>query len=199
MNENLILAQIPLSLPLPDGLHPVLVILTGLPGSGKTHLARALCRAAEAKDCPLTLIGSDPLRALLFETASYTTEENRQVYQGANRLIRRLLIEQRHVLYDAVNLSEHRRQNLRLLALDANARPLTIQTTADPAVIHRRLAERQNSGHQPGDSEADWEVYLKLAKRAERIQHQHVQVDTTQDIGPTLLQIVARIKELAAS
>lgn len=181
-----------LSDPVAEGCRPVLVIMSGLPGSGKTFLARRLCERF-----PLTLVGVDPLRAALFDTPRYTPGENEKVYRLANDLIWRLLRERRHVLYDAVNLSEARRRDLRLLALDAHARPLTICTTASEAVIRERLTRRSQQPHHPGDSEADLSIYQKLAPRYERIQHQHITIDTTQDIDTTIAEIIESIKQLS--
>lgn len=171
---------------------PILVIMSGLPGSGKTHLARRLCERF-----PLTLVGVDPVRAALFDTPRYTPGENEKVYRLANDLIWRLLRERRHVLYDAVNLSEARRRDLRLLALDAHAHPLTVCTTAPESVIHERLTRRSQQLYNTGDSEADLSVYQKLAPRYERIQHQHLTIDTTQDIEAAIVLIIESIEQLS--
>ena len=184
-----VINRLTLSPPVTEGRQPVLLILTGLPGSGKTYLARALCERA-----PFTLVGSDPLRAALFDRLNYTPEENRLVYAVADALLWRLLRERRDVIYDAVNLSERRRADLRRLALDAGARPITVLLTAPEHVIWLRLAARREAPAAPGDSEADWEVYRKLAPRAERIEHQHIVVDTTQDIAPALEGIIRLVR-----
>jgi predicted kinase len=181
--------RLALSPPVGEGRQPVLLILTGLPGSGKTYLARALCERV-----PFTLVGSDPLRAALFEQMSYTPEENRLVYAVADALLWRLLRERRDVIYDAVNLSERRRADLRRLALDAGARPITVLLRAPEHVIWLRLAARREQPVPRGESEADWEVYCKLAPRAERVEHQHVVVDTTQDITPALEEIIRLVR-----
>lgn len=185
-------AGLTLSETVAEGSRPVLVIMSGLPGSGKTYLARRLCKCF-----PLTLVGVDPLRAALFDTPRYTPGENEKVYRLANDLIWRLLREGRHVLYDAVNLSEARRRDLRLLALDAHARSLTVCTTAPEAVICERLARRSQQSCYPGDSEAGLSVYQMLAPHYERIQHQHITIDTTQDVGPATAEIVRGIKQLS--
>ncbi|MBN1312636.1 MAG: ATP-binding protein [Anaerolineae bacterium] len=163
-------------------------ILTGLPGTGKTHLAGLL--HAEA---PFTLVGSDTLRAAIVDDPAYSPIENSLVYRLANSLLWRLLRERRDVIYDAVNLSEGRRQSLRVLALDAGARPITVLVTAPEPIIRSRLARRREIPVQPGDSQADWGVYRKLLAQAERVAHQHIVIDTTQDIAQGLVVIFEAI------
>ncbi len=186
-------ASLDLSPPLPEARPPVLIILTGLPGSGKTHLACALVQRA-----PFTLVGSDPLRAVLVEEPLYSPTENRLVYAVIDALLWRLMRERRDTIYDAVNLSERRRVGLRTLALDAGSIPLTVRTTAPEMLIKQRLYARATSPTAPGESEADWDVYHKLASRAERVAHQHIVLDTSQDITPTMEEILSRIQTFSS-
>jgi predicted kinase len=181
-------ANLALSPIVPDSRFPALVILTGLPGAGKTHLAGLL-----RDESPFTLIGSDTLRAELVEVPAYTPVENSLVYRLANHLLWRLLRERRDVIYDAVNLSEGRRQSLRTLALDAGARPITVLVTAPEHVIRARLSRRQEQPSRPGDSQADWDVYRRLASQVERVAHQHVVVDMAQDTGQRMTRVFEAI------
>jgi predicted kinase len=163
----------------------VFIVMTGLPGSGKSHLARLLYERH-----PFTLLGSDPVRATLVKQAQYTPAENSWIYEVIDSLVWRLLCERRDVIYDAVNLSEHRRWGIRVLGMDAGARALTVHTVAPPEVIRERLHVRSQQEIPPGESEADWDVYLKLKSRDEPVQHQHLRVDTTQDLEPAIADIL---------
>jgi predicted kinase len=172
----------------PAGRPPALAIMTGLPGTGKTYLARALARRA-----PFTIVGSDPIRAALFPDPQFGPAENRIVYAVADALLWRLLTHAHWLIYDAVNLSERRRWGVHLLGLDAGARTLTVQTVAPPEVVRERLAGRANSTPIAGDSLADWDVCQKLRLKDEPVQHQHLVVDTSQPIQPALEDILATL------
>jgi predicted kinase len=168
-----------------QGRPSAFVLMTGLPGCGKSYLSRILCERH-----PFTWLGSDPVRAALIEQPQYTPSENSRVYEAVDALVWRLAREGRDVLYDAANLSESRRWGLRILALDAGARALTVHIVAPPEVIQERLRLRMRQKIPRGESEADWAVYQKLLPRAEPVQHQHLRVDSTQDLEPAIAEVL---------
>lgn len=169
-----------------EGRPPAFVGMTGLPGCGKSHLSRLLCERH-----PFTLVGSDPVRAVLVAQPQYNPAENSWVYEVVDALVWRLVREGRDVIYDAANLSESRRWGIRILAMDAGARALTVHVVAPPEVIRERLRLRVMRPIPRGESEADWDVYQKLLPRAEPVQHQHLRVDSTQDLAPAIAEILS--------
>ncbi len=78
---------------------PALVVLMGLPGVGKSHLARLLCGRLGAAH-----VASDELRSRLFVAPSYADEENRVIFAAARALVDGLLAEGHRVVVDATNL-----------------------------------------------------------------------------------------------
>jgi len=172
-----------LTIPSPATGQPVLVMLCGLPGTGKSTLARRL-----ADQLPAVSVESDRVRQTLFAPLTYTAEESQRVHEVCHILIGWYLRHYYHVVYDATNLYEHHRQLAYRLAARNGARLAVAEITASDEVIRERLALRGRRGahlYTAEDySDADWQVYERMRRRAEPIQREHISVDTSDgDVG----------------
>jgi len=160
-------ARSTLTIPSPARGQPVLVMLCGLPGTGKSTLARKL-----AHQLPAVVVESDRVRHKLFAPPDYTAEESRRVHQVCHILIGWYVRHYFHVVYDATNLYEHHRGLVYRLAARTGARLIVAEVTARDQVIRERLAPRgsQNATTEvSGDySDADWEIYLRMRRCAAR-------------------------------
>ncbi len=167
-----------LSIPSPASGQPVLVMLCGLPGTGKSTLARGL-----ADRLPAVIVESDRVRQILFASPTYTAEESRRVHKVCHILIGWYLRHYYHVVYDATNLYEYHRRLAYRLAARSGARLAVAEITASDEVVRGRLAPRGRRGAPPCTpddySDADWQVYERMRCRAEPIQHEHITVDTS--------------------
>lgn len=164
---------------------PVLVVMVGLPGTGKSHLTRRL-----AAQLPIEVVETDEIRWRIASPPTYSREESGRVYQTAHRQIGRYLREGRDVIFDATNLYERGRRTLRRIAEKNGARLLIVQTTAPEQLIENRL-RRRKLGIEPRDrSEADWDVYCRMRGEMEAIKQPHLVVDTSQDLKPAIEGIV---------
>jgi predicted kinase len=186
-------AKSTLTMPTPAPGQPLLLMLCGLPGTGKSTLAHRLhCRL------PAVVVESDRVRQTLFNPSTYTAEESRRVHIVCHILIGWCLRHYYHVIYDATNLYEYHRQLAYRLAERNGVRLLVVEVTASEAVIRERLAPRRRedlAAREPDDySDADWEVYLRMRRRAEPIQHEHITVDTSDG---DIEQAVERVLEAA--
>src|SRR5688572_8984219 len=74
--------------PAPAAPHgqPLLVVLMGQPGVGKSHCARLLCARLRAAH-----VSSDHLRSRLFIAPSYAPEESATIFRAANAVLEALL------------------------------------------------------------------------------------------------------------
>ncbi len=168
---------------------PTLILLSGLPGTGKSYLAKRL-----AERLPVVVIASDQVRRLLFQEPSYSAQEHYVVHSTCEAVVADLLRRGYSVVFDATNLLRQHRKHHYDLAEECAAKLLILQTTASPAMVKQRLQERQ-AGLQPAHcSDADWEVYLDYAAKQEPIRRPHRVVDTSGSIESLVEQIACQLE-----
>ncbi|HZA23652.1 MAG TPA: ATP-binding protein [Dehalococcoidia bacterium] len=167
---------------------PYLVVLSGLPGTGKSHFAREL-----VKRLPFIIVGSDRSRKALVSRPKYTKGEHARVFAACHLLIEQLLGEGHGIIFDATNLTEHFRQPLYEMAERTRAILLVVWFTASREVVRRRLDDRANGRSEDNYSDADWLVYCRLRPGEEIITRPHLVVDSSEDICPALEEVVRRI------
>lgn len=169
-----------------------LTVLVGLPGSGKSWVARQLQARTGA-----TVLESDALRRRLFSRRSYSAAESRRLFTAIHEAIDELLAEGRAVVLDATNLAQAERAPLYEMADRHRAALVVVHVTAPDRVIRRRLASRARDGG--GSSEADLRVYERMRTQAEEIQRQHHIVDTSQAAETTLAAVAEEINATGAA
>lgn len=177
--------------PNPAG-RPTLLVLCGLPGSGKSYFAAAL-----AQRVPLAVLSSDRLRKLLIPQPRYTRGEHRRVFAAAHLLLAQLLAAGYGVIFDATNRTERARQPLYALAEQAGAQLLIVEFTAPEDIIRERLARRAVGAATAGYrdySDADWRIYCQMRPGGEPIARPHYRVDSSADIAPILSEIAGRLE-----
>jgi predicted kinase len=163
--------------------NPVLILMSGLPGSGKSYLSEQVCA-----QLPCVIIESDRVRKALFPVPTYSAEESTIVHRTSQRLMRRLLEKGVRVIFDATNLVEFQRELLFSLAERCGAQLLIVRTVAPEAVIRKRLEQRQATGDSTSD--ADWQVYQRMSQSEQKILRPHLCIDTSQDIHEAVGRIV---------
>lgn len=163
---------------------PALVLLVGLPGTGKSYLARQL-----AARLPIRIVETDEIRRRVARRPTYSRQESGKVYQAAHRQIGRLLREGQNVIFDATNLYERGRRTLYRIAERSGARLLIVQTTAPEQLIEERLLRRKLGAEPLDRSEASWEVYLRMKGEMEEIKRPHLVVDTSRRLEPAIDEI----------
>jgi predicted kinase len=170
---------------------PVLVMLCGLPGTGKSHLARGL-----AEVLPFAIVESDQVRRILFPECSYSGEESRWVHRTCHALMAKLLRKGVRVIYDATNLHERHRELVYRLADGEEVKLIIVKAVAPERVAHDRLRGRHEGDADDGEaSDADWEVYRRMVRDVDPIGRNHVVIDTSQDLGPAITKLLRLIRQ----
>lgn len=113
---------------------PIVVLLYGYPGAGKTHFARQLCEMINAVH-----VHGDRIRGELFEKPRYDKQENDIVTHLMEYMTGEFLNAGISVVFDtnAMRLSE--RRNLRDMARKAKAEPVLVWLQIDPDSAMNRL------------------------------------------------------------
>ncbi len=166
--------------------HPALIIVAGLPGTGKSYFSQKL-----AEKIPAVILESDALRKNLFSHPTYSPAESGRLFEAIHVLIRRLLDRGFSVILDATNLSEKHRETLYTIAERQGAKLIVAYLEASPEVVSERLKMRQ--GSTANKSDADWAVYLKMRGALELIKRPHYVINTAEDIAPAIDKIVREV------
>ena len=161
---------------------PAFVVISGLPGTGKSYFGRRL-----AERIPVVILETGALRRALFPEPTYTSEESARLFKATHRLIEKLLEQGIPVLLDATNLVESHRERLYNIAHRRQVQVFLVRVESPPEVVKKRLDGRQESGADAEvHSAADWQVYQRMRPSAQPIRRNHYAVDTSGDIEPVL-------------
>jgi predicted kinase len=174
----------------PPQTSPALVVLSGLPGSGKSYFCRRL-----ASRYPLARLESDALRKALFGQPTYSADESRRLFSACHLVLSRLLSRGIAAIFDATNLREMYRRQVYHIADEHKAKLILVHLQASPAVVHERLEARARDPHPQDLSDAGPEVYERMQHDVEPIGRPHISVDTSADIEPVIAAILQQIEQ----
>jgi len=164
---------------------PFLVLVGGLPATGKSHFSRRLAQRVTA-----AVLESDTLRRVLVPRPVYTWEESRKLFEACHGLIEDLLSEGIPVIFDATNLQEAHREDLYSIADRTGARLVVVWVEAPEELVWERMEARQRGLDPESKSDADWEVYRRMADSAEPPRRNFFKVNTSRDIEPVIEKVV---------
>jgi hypothetical protein len=154
---------------MPPQERPALILIGGLPGTGKSTLAQAL-----ARQCHFQVIRSDVVRKELaalrptgsvssdFGEGPYTQEMTDRTYAECLRQAENAIFQGGRVIVDANFRTQVQRQQFLEAARRWALPPILMWCEADPEIVRQRLTRRQ------GDvSDANWAIYQQAVEQLE--------------------------------
>jgi len=153
-----------------------LVLLSGLPGAGKTTFARRL-----AELLPADHYESDAVRFELAGKPTYAPAESAKVFATIERRASASLKAGHVTIVDATNLTQRDRKRFLRLARSIGLPLVAVMVVAPEDVIRARTGSPRD-----GYSEATTEIYEQMKPRLQAFTVPAVVVDTRYPLEPSL-------------
>jgi predicted kinase len=172
---------------------PLLIMLYGYPGCGKTYFARQLTAHLQAAH-----VHGDRIRGELFESPRYDKEENDVVEQLMDYMAGEFLGAGLSVIYDANAMRLSQRRTLRELARKAKAVPLLIWFQMDQDSAFARLSQRdKRRADDKYAAPSDRATFERIAGAMQNPQNEEYMVLSGKHTFDTQLSaFVKRLREL---
>ena len=122
---------------------PALVVVSGLPGTGKSYFCKRL-----AERLPFIILESDALRKTIFPSPDYSAHESSQLFRAIHLLVEHLLKKGIPIILDATNLSERNREYLYSIADRLDVKLILVRVEAPSEVVRQRLESRQQDSER---------------------------------------------------
>ena len=147
----------------------MIVIVLGLPGSGKSYFASRLAEVIQAD-----YINSDQIRKGMFSKRIYSEQEKGAVYDAMLEKMKALAKLNKDLVIDATFQREDSRQ-LFIRQLRGKVEFFFIEITANPDLIRRRLKKERPF------SEADFDVYELTRHQWQPLSEPHLSLESTDE------------------
>lgn len=153
----------------------MVIIVFGLPGSGKSYFAGRLAKSLDA-----IYVNSDIERIKLIHQRRYTFSEKMMVYDRMFELMVTAVMDGKSIVLDATFYLESIRNRFIQKATELGQTPLFIEVTAKTETIKKRLSKKREH------SDADYSIYLSLKESFEPLLQNHLTLSSDDDIEDML-------------
>ena len=161
----------------------MIVLICGLPGTGKTFLSNKLSQYINS-----TVLSTDKIRKELIQKPTYTPWERALIYDVLFLLAKYLHSSGINCILDGTfNMEKSRREVKDLLNLP-NAQFYIIECICPEDLIITRLLLRQDDY-----SDATVSIYLKMKKIYEPVKQKHISINTSKPLDKNIDKILRYI------
>ena len=157
----------------------MIIIVFGLPGSGKSYFATSLADMIKAD-----YISSDQVRRTMFSVRTYSAREKLSVYNEMLVQMQKAVQQHKNLVLDATFYTNDIRKKFLDAAKDIDD-IIFIEVRAEKSLIRERLKRPRK------DSEADFQVYGKIKKQWEPLYKDHLILQSTDDNMAEMLERTA--------
>lgn len=149
----------------------MIVVVTGLPGTGKTTFSKSLARKMKALH-----LNTDIIRDQLHLRGHYDRTSKQRIYERMCDLVAKEISSKKNVIVDGTFYKKQLRDAYIHLASKHQVAIKWIELKANEATIRERVEKKRTY------SEADFEVYLKVKASFEPIHQARLELWTDQDL-----------------
>jgi predicted kinase len=154
----------------------MIILIRGLPGSGKTTLANKL---GDELRCPV--ISSDKIRKRVIKNPEYTSEESEFVYNLMMDMANNIKVVESCII-DATFIDESGDSTSEVIKKLGEC--IIIECECPEEIILERLKNRKDDY-----SDADESVYFEMKKRYKSTSNKHMTIDTSDDLDRNVRRI----------
>jgi len=181
---------------------PVLLLVGGLSGTGKTTLATDL---AELLGCEL--LRTDIIRQELFPTlgppasfgsGNYTVEMRSRVYDEMLRRARALQVDGVSTVLDGTFSMAQPVEAAQQLAAESKTTFLAIQCHCRPETARQRIAHRQTAGSDVSEARPEFHEQQHAVQQRWPSELPHIEIDTEKPLAQQTAQVVAKLRARVA-
>ncbi len=152
----------------------MIVIVLGLPGSGKSYFAERLAKQLDAE-----YLNSDRLRRELLSKRTYSDQEKAKVYAVMLEKMEEALQQKKSLVLDA---TFHKNESREPFLEKGKGKIFVIEVQADEAIIKERIQKNRPF------SEADFEVYEFIKQEWKPLEVPHLVLESTNENIEAMLQ-----------
>ena len=165
----------------------MLILISGLPGTGKTRISRELASRLGAVH-----ISSDSIRKKMLEKRTYSEEEKALVYKEMVSQASNSLSQGKNVIADATFYKESLRRQMREAAENAGTDFFIVE-----CILPEEKAKERISSRTGGDSEAKYGEYLIVKKAFEPFTEERITIDTSLPVNESVETILRSVSGVA--